>query len=245
MIKTWRFRVARLGLAAATLFGAYAALLCTPQPFFAYSVRADNIILYSDRPLPDEATRKVLLSSLQRLAKCPLYAAHPAASVFICNSRWREALFFSKHYGVGGVSPYPFTTNVFLREASFEDNRLISPRGVAVVPPRTLDYFIAHELTHELTGRLVGPWAFYRMPQWVREGYADYVGKGETFRYDEVRQALLAGAPEMDFRRSGLYWRFNLLVSYLLDRQNWPVERLLRGPWPDQAGVEAEIRSGR
>jgi hypothetical protein len=237
--------VARLGLAAVVLFGAYSALLCAPQPFFAYSVRAGNITVYSDRSLPDGATQNVLRSSLERLAKCPLYAAHPAASVFICNSRWREALFFNKHYGVGGVSPYPFTTNVFLREAAFVENRLISRRGVAVAPPRTLDYFIAHELTHELTGRMVGPWRFYLMPQWIREGYADYIGKGDSFRYEEARQAFLAGVPEMDFQRSGLYWRFNLLVSYLLDHQDWPTERLLSGPWPDQARVEAEIRAGR
>lgn len=245
MKKSWRSSVGRAALVAVALFGGYVALLCVPQPFFAHSVHAENIILYSDRPLPNEATRKVLRSSLERLEKCPLYAVHPSASVFICNSPWREALFFNKHYGVGGVSPYPFTTNVFLREASFEGNRLISPRGSPVAPPRTLDYYIAHELTHELTGRTVGPLRFYRMPQWIREGYADYVGRGDTFRYEEARQAFLSGAPEMDFRRSGLYRRFNLLVAYLLDHQNWLVERLLRGPWPDQSRIEAEIRAGR
>ena len=245
MIRRWRSRLARLALAAVVLFGGYAALLSVPQPFFAHSVRAEDITLYSDRPLTEAATRKVLLSSLGKLTKSPLYAAHRGARVFICNERWREALFFNKHYGVGGVSPYPFTTNVFLREASFADNRLISHRGFPVPPPRTLDYYIAHELTHELTGRTVGPLRFYRMPQWIREGYADYVGKGDTFQYEEARQAFLSGVPEMDFARSGLYWRFQLLVSHLLDHQHWAVERLLDGPWPDQAAVEAEIRAGR
>jgi hypothetical protein len=245
MRRRWTSRLARLALAALVLFGGYAALLNVPQPFFAHSVRAENITLYSDHPLPEEATRKVLLSAMGKLTKTPLYAARPAASVFVCNERWREALFFNKHYGVGGVSPYPFTTNVFLREASFADNRLISQRRVPVPPPRTLDYYIAHELTHELTGRMVGPWRFYRMPQWIREGYADYVGKGDGFHYEEARRAFLSGVPEMDFARSGLYWRFQLLVSYLLDHQHWAVERLLREPWPDQAAVEAEIRAGR
>ena len=50
---------------------------------------------------------------------------------------------------------------------------------------------------------------------------------------------------EKGFQRSGLSWRFNLLVPYLLDHQAWPVERLLREPWPDQARVEAEFRAGR
>jgi hypothetical protein len=54
---------------------------------------------------------------------------------------------------------------VFLREAAFAENRLISRRGIAVARSRTLDYFIAHELTHKLSGRLVGPWRFFLMPR--------------------------------------------------------------------------------
>jgi hypothetical protein len=106
----------------------------------------------------------------------------------------------------------------------------MSPSGKPVPGTRTLDYFIAHEITHELTGRTVGAWRFYRMPQWIREGYADYVGKGAAFDYAEARRAFLAGVPEMDWKRSGLYWRFNLLVAYLLDRKHWTVDRLLREP---------------
>lgn len=201
-------------------------------------------MVYSDRQLPEDAARNVLRLSLNKLAKCPLYAAHPEARVYICNSRWREALFFNKHYGVGGVSPYPLTTNVFLRGAAFEDNRLIAPSGKPVPGDRSLDYFIAHEVTHELTGRLVGPLGFYKMPQWVREGYADYIAKGGNFNYAEERAAFLAGAPEMDFQRSGLYWRFHLLVAYLLDHKHWSVDRLLREPWPAQSEVESAIRTG-
>jgi len=80
------------------------------------------------------------------------------------------------------------------------------------------------------------------MPQWIREGYADYVGKGSDFNYAEACAAFLSGAPEMDFERSGLYRRFHLLVAYLLDRKHWTVDRLLREPWPSQAEVESAIR---
>src|SRR5262249_7721998 len=114
-----------------------------------------------------------------------------------------------------------------------EDNRLISQSGLPVAGARTLDYYVAHEVTHELTGRLIGPWRFYRLPQWLREGYADYVGKSAAFNYVEARQAFLDGAPEMDFQRSGLYVRFNPLVAYLLDHRHWTVDRLLGEPWPD------------
>ena len=242
MVSKWGARLARVALAGIGLFAGYSLMLCVPQPFFAHSVRAGGIVVYSDRPLAEGAARNVLQLALGKLAKCPLYAMHPDASVYVCNSRWREALFFNKHYGVGGVSPYPLTTNVFLRGAAFEDNRLISRSGIPVPGDRTLDYYVAHELTHELTGRLVGPLGFYKMPQWVREGYADYVGKG-NFNYAEARQAFLTGALEMDFQGSGLYSRFHLLVAYLLDHQHWSVDRLLHEPWPDQVEVESAIRA--
>jgi hypothetical protein len=107
-----------------------------------------------------------------------------------------------------------------------------------------LDYFIAHEITHQLTGHQMGPLRYFRLPQWVREGYADYVGKGGSFNYEEARRAYPAGVPEMDWKKSGRYWRFNLEVAYLLDRRRWPVSQLLREPPPEQA-VDAAISSPR
>jgi len=243
MIRTWTARLARVMFAGVALFAGYALLVCAPQPFFSHSVSANHLVLYSDRPLPEAAAGNVLRLAHEKLAACPLYAAHPDANVFLCNSRWRQLLFFNKYYGVAGVSLYPLTHNVFLRDAAIEDNRLISPRGTPVAGVRTLDYFVVHEVTHELTGRAVGPLRFYQMPQWIREGYADYVGKGAAFDYGEARRAFLADAPEMDWKRSGLYWRFHLRVAYLLDHRHWTVDRLLQGPWPDPLQVESEIRA--
>src|SRR5215471_8164362 len=156
MAARWKTRLARTSLAAVALVVAYAALLCVPQPFFAYSVRAGGLVLYSDRPLPADAARDVLRRTLDKVESCPYYATYPNARIFLCNSRWRQVLFFNKAYGVAGVMHLPFSGNVFLRDAAVADNRLISPRGVPVEGDRTLDYFIAHELTHVLTGRGMG-----------------------------------------------------------------------------------------
>jgi hypothetical protein len=231
----------RIAAGSVTLFAAYSALLCFPEPLFSFSVRADSLVLHSDRAIPEAARRNVLELAETKLKRSPLYSQKEVIDVFICNSRWRQMIFFNKDYGAGGVVQYEISPNVFLRDASMENNRLISPRGVPVAGDRTLDYFIAHEVTHQLTGRALGRWRFYRLPQWVREGYADYVGKGPSFDYDRARQAFLEGAPEMDWQTSGLYSRFHLLVAYLLDRRGWSVDRLLRDP-PTQENVEGEIR---
>jgi len=228
-------------LSAVALCAAYAALLCAPGAFFVHTVRAENLVLSSDRPFPEAAGRHVLDLAQAKISRSPLYSTNTEYHVFVCNARWRQRLFFNKDYGAGGVAPYPITSNVFLRDAHIQDDRLISPRDMPVMGDRPLDYFIAHEICHQMTGSAIGPIRYLRLPQWVREGYADYVGKGSAFHYDDARRAFLAGAPEMDYRRSGLYWRFHMLVAYLLDRQGWSVERLLASP-PPQDDVEDAIK---
>jgi hypothetical protein len=234
--------ILRIAAASAMLFGAYAALLNLPYPFFSYSVRAGSLILHSDQPISAAPAKHVLEMADAKLKTSPLYLPQSDHDIFICNARWRQMLFFNKHYGAGGVAPYPLTGHVFLRDASIPDNRLISPGGSPVAGDRTLDSFIAHEVAHQLTGRAIGPLRFYLLPQWAREGYADYVGKGASFDYNQSRRAFLAGAAEMDFKRSGLYSRFHLLAACLLDHQHWTVLRLLQHP-PSQAAAEAAVRN--
>jgi hypothetical protein len=232
----------KLTAAALGLFAFYWALLCFPQPFFRSSVSANNLALYSDQPFSPEEGKKVLETVEAKLAASPLYSAEQHHSAFICNARWRQRLFFNRNYGVGGVNQYPLTSNVFLRDAAIEENRLIAPSGNQVPGDRTLDYFITHEITHTLTVQAVGWFDYYNLPEWVREGYADYVAKGDAFNYDEARRAFLAGTPEMDRWKSGLYIRYHLLVAHLLDKQHWSVQKLLEN-YPEQKAVEDAVRT--
>ena len=232
----------KIGVAAVTVVGVYWLLMCFPQPFYRSSVNANNLRLYSDRHFDPDAGKEVLDLVEAKLSASPLYSATQSHSVFISNARWRQRLFFTYQYGVAGVNYFPLTTNVFMRDAIVEENCLIGPRGNRVPGDRTLDYFIAHEIAHTLTGQAVGGLAYHRLPQWVREGYADYVGKGAAFNYEEAKRAFLAGVPEMDWEKSGLYWRYHLLVAHLLDRQHWSVQRLLEEPI-EQRVVEDAIRA--
>ncbi len=241
-LKNWQRVLLKIALGCFVAFVLLWGLLSFPQAFFHTSARANNLALYSDQPFASERGKQVMEKAVAKLSTSPLYSAQQGHAVFICNARWRQRLFFTYVYGVGGVNYYPFTTNVFLRDSIIEENCLIGPSGQRVPGERTLDYFIAHEITHTLTGQAVGGVAYHRLPQWVREGYADYVGKGAAFNYDEARRALLAGDPKMDYAKSGLYWRFNLLVAHLLDKQHWSVQRLLT-EYPEQAAVEAMVRA--
>jgi hypothetical protein len=232
----------KIGVAVAAIVALLGLLLSVPQPFFQSSVNAKNLTLYSDQTFTPESGQRVLELAEAKLATSPLYFAEQKHLVFICNARWRQRLFFTYVYGVGGVNYYPLTTNVFLRDSIIEENCLIGPNGNRVTGERTLDYFIAHEITHSLTGQAVGAIAYHRLPQWKREGYADYIGKGTAFHYDEARRAFLANDPKMNYATSGLYWRFHLLVAHLLDKQRWSVPQMLTETI-EQSTVEEMIRA--
>jgi len=240
MKRAWRkIRVAAVVLGGTFLL--YFALLCYPQSFFAQSIEHQNLKLYSDQPFDPEAGAQVLALAYQKLSASPLFSAKDHYSIFVCHARWRQRLFFNHVYGVGGVNFYPLTDNVFIRDSIIEENKLIGPSGQIVASDRPLDYFIAHEITHSLTGKAIGPLRYHRLSEWVREGYADYVGKGEAFKYEKTWHAFLADAPEMDRWRSGLYLRYHLLVAYLLDKKHWSLSQVLADEIGQKA-VEDELR---
>ena len=116
---------------------------------------------------------------------------------------------------------------------------MLTRAGKPVPGNRPLDYFVVHELTHAMTGRYVGAIEYHRLPVWVREGYADYVGKGGDFDYEQARLAFIAGTRELDPVRSGLYLRYHLLVAHYLDKEHWPIERLLAARLSQQQAEEA------
>jgi len=216
-------------------------LLNVPYPLFSTSVSANNLTLYSDRTFDSAAGQHILELAAAKLAQSPLYSTGQKHQVFICNAAWRQRLFFLHRYGVGGVNYYPFTTNIFMRNSIVDENALIGPSGNRATGERTLDFFIAHEITHTLTGQAMGTRAFMLLPEWKREGYADYVARKSVFNYDEAKRAFLAGDPRMDPVKSGLYLRYNLLVAYLLDKKHWRVQQILTMPI-EQTSVEEMIR---
>ncbi|MBK8315203.1 MAG: hypothetical protein IPL01_14815 [Acidobacteria bacterium] len=139
----------------AIIFLAYLLLLCFPQPFFKDSIRYRNLTLYSDRPFDMESGLRLLAMAQDKLGDSPFYLPSEEHTIFICNERWRQILFFNRNYRVGGVNYFPLTRNVFLRDSIIEENRLRGPGGKLVDGDRTLDYFIAHEIAHTLTGEAV------------------------------------------------------------------------------------------
>ncbi|MBV9903651.1 MAG: hypothetical protein JO346_03620 [Alphaproteobacteria bacterium] len=236
-----------LGVAAlvpVALAGMLGTVLANPEPFFAYHAERGRLALYSDRPF-DVAKGQAILAAVEaRLKTSPLYT-DDANAIFVSNSDWRQRLFMNQAYGAGGVNFFPLTRNVFLRNANIDQDQLIRPNGTPAEVPRTLTYYAAHEIGHSLTGARLGVTHLWnwRLPQWVREGYADYVGLGGDVDVATLYARYRAHDSKFDFKKTGQYTLFRLLTAYFIQREHWSVDRLLTSGMSEQDAV-ARMNAG-
>jgi hypothetical protein len=236
-LRRWGKLVARLAVGLLSLGAGWLALTIHPEPLFAYSLRRDNVTLYARRPFPPQA-KSILADAVQRIERSPLYDPAREQHAFLCNSEALYSFLVPHTHGSGKTNPFG---NVFLRGADVAFDRVRDRQGQPKQPPRTLAYFIAHELTHALSIDRFGL-GFQRLSPFQKEGYADYVAREQPVSLRAGRDALNRGALEMDPTRSGLYDRYRLLVAYELQRRGLSVEQLL-GQRLEQRDVEAELRA--
>ncbi|MFT3710868.1 MAG: hypothetical protein QM817_24855 [Archangium sp.] len=217
-----RSRWALLGLVIG--FTSYGAVHLHPQPLFANELTVGTIVLHSREPLPANAV--ALLEGVEaRLKTSPLYRADVQHHVFLCDTPALYAFFNPHHPDTGGETYFWLGNHVFLRPVDVEADRLISPLGNPLPPPRTLTYFLAHELTHAMTFDAVGLWTYLSLQRWQLDGYADFVALPDFDAADAERR-LLEGDEQLVPEKSGLYQLYNLQVHRALDR-GVSVEQLL------------------
>lgn len=219
---------------------AYTMLLIVPGPLFAHARAGTFVTVHADEAIPASAD-SVLRETEALVRRSPIFVPHVQHHIFVCQHLWRWNLLSNIRRNGGALAMAPIGRAVFTRPAHFERNRLVGRSGHETPNERTLSYFFAHEITHTLTADYLGARAFRALPAWVREGYADYVGRGAGFDYEATRKRFLARDPALDPHTSGLYLRYVLLVAHLLDREGWSVERLLHAP-PAREAVKASVR---
>ncbi|MCC2971393.1 hypothetical protein [Massilia sp. IC2-476] len=228
-------------LAVASLY----LLVCVfPKPVFAYRSVYQNYQVWSDQPIPGEIT-EVLDDVTRRLRTSSLHDREVPVEIFFCNEPWRLWLYGRAfHSRMGGATDVWLTRQVFIRASDIPANRILppGPRPIADAAQRSLSYYIAHEITHADVSRAFGRTVMLRYPQWLLEGYADYVGKGGDFDFDENRSLFSINAWELDHGRSGLYREFHLKVAYLLDKKGWTLQQVFANP-PEEHELEERLRA--
>ncbi len=202
-----------------------AMVFARPEPFFAFSRTVQAITIYDTQPIPQSADR-ILSEIAEILAAGPF--EYEQLELFVARDGWRHDLFFWLGPKAGGIVYYPLTYNHgFLSGADYRSGLL--RKGERLInPPRTLVYYGVHELTHVLTGQHIGAFRFHAMPDWVREGLADYVALGQPQDYVGL-DAQLGNQPiSVDVMDShGAYPRYRMLVAWFLTQEGWSLDALL------------------
>lgn len=200
----------------------YLLTLFFPQPFFKNKISVGNISIYSDEELPLEEVTNILKSVQSKIERSTIYKSNTKHRVFIANNPTLWKYFSNINYKVGGLNYVIFNHNIFLRRVDIKENRLYGPSGNKVGGNRTLDYFIAHELTHTLEFESM---IWYKYPintNWILEGYAEYIAHGPETYEDALNQYL--NVPETTSAK--YYTRARTMITYILEKQNTKVEDL-------------------
>ena len=222
-----------------SLAAAYVLLLCFPQVLFAHQVSYKNFTIYSRQPL-DQSVYVMLDKVEARLATSAVNNTQVKPKIFLTNSQ-RLYSFFSLYldansFGKGfGVLP---TNNVFINEADVARDLVF--RKAAAFNQRSLSEVVAHEVTHLLVREKFGYVKNVTMPAWKREGYAEYVSGGTTLDYASGAKMWKAN-PQND--RGYQYFKYYLLVKYLLDHEKLTVDQLFNQDF-DRSALEAKVLSG-
>ena len=226
--------VAALGISSAL----YLATLLRPEALFSSTRGGASIKVHSDAPVSESATAVIALAE-SRIRRSPLFDAARTYPVYVCNARWRWN-YFSFFDGRSRGFQTPLGRAAFIRAADWGRNQLAGPDGRD--GPRPLDVYIAHEITHMMVADHIGLIAERRLRAWLREGYAEYVARHDTFDYAAARTAWMAGDESVTARDR--YFGHLLLVTHLLDREGQNLSSLLNAP-PDPREVEARMRADR
>jgi len=220
--------------AIVVLFLIYAGLHAFPQVLFAHSVSAEGITIYSRDPLPRETTQRVAeIAGL--VARSELAVPGRQEKIFLCNSPWVFRLFCPRSTGAFGAA-ISVTDHVFVAQADLASN--VARRSAPSYNTRAFSPLVAHEITHGLIRKRLGLIRAYRLPDWVDEGFCEYVAGEGSFPDDEGLRQLAAGErhPSSAFR----YFLYRQMVTYLIDRRGLSFQQVVDRAH-EASAVEAEL----
>jgi hypothetical protein len=224
------------GRAIVILLLLYAGLQIRPQILFAHSVTAQGITIYSRAPLPPETTDRIAeIATL--VARSELAVPGRQEKIFICNSPWTFRLFCPRTTGAFGASIF-FTDHVFIFDADLSAN--LARRNAPEYNTRAFSPLVAHEITHGLIRHRLGTIQSFRLPDWINEGYCEYIAGEGSFPNEEGLRLLTTGQTHASsaFR----YFLYRQLVTHLIDRRNLTFDEIVT-QCHDTRTLEADLIS--
>lgn len=211
----------------------YLAVLFFPQPLFAYNVTEKGVTVYSRAPLPPETTARID-EALALVARSELSVPGRPERIFVCDNPWLFRLFAPVSPRAFGIS-WPISDNIFIAQSDLAQNETRS--AAEKYNRRSFSSVAAHEIMHGLIRHRLGLLRGIRLPNWVAEGYCDYVARESSFPEDRGLQMLRDGKeePSDSFR----YFAYRQMVRRLIDDRHYSFDQLAARA-SDAAAVKAE-----
>ena len=122
--------------------------------------------VYSTEPILPVLEQRIARAD-RLLAQSPLYEPGFRRTIVLTDGGWRWRLMALGHSDTVALRR-PFSSVLLFNRSDVAADLMLTGK-------RSLSGTIAHESVHVLTARRFGELRLARMPQWKREGYADYV----------------------------------------------------------------------
>ncbi len=201
-----------------------------PEPWFSHRFTHNSITVYSDQMLEEETVSEILTLVQSKISQSELYNFDQRYKVYLCHSPRLFRLFNPFHIYAIGVNTSLLNGKTFIRTPLISQNQILDSNREIVPYPKTLANTIAHEITHKMVVDAVGRRAFHNLERWIIEGYAEYIGIGET-GYIDI--STLVNKETDDMRLIEKYQAYHIVMENMLDQKNLTIEDILTQniPW--------------
>lgn len=203
-----------LGFVLAALVVSLTILYAPAALAFPHYAEIGTTKVYSTEPILPVLKQRIARAD-RLLAQSPLYEPGLSRTIVLTDGGWRSHV-MAVGYSDAIALRRPFSTTLLFNRSDVAADRVRNKS-------RSLSGTIAHESVHILTARRFGELRLARMPQWKREGYADYVAQETSIDPDD-EQKIRARWPDAPVLK---YYEGRLRVAKALDDEGQTVEQLL------------------
>lgn len=203
-----------LGFALAILIVSVTTLYAPAALAFPHYAEIGTTKVYSTEPILPVLEERIARAD-RLLSRSPLYEPGLRRTLVLTDGGWRWRV-MAVGYSNAVALRRPFSSLLVFDRSDVAADRVRNKS-------RSLSGTIAHESVHILTARRFGELRLARMPQWKREGYADYVAQ-ETSIDPGDEQKIRARWPDAPVLR---YFEGRRRVAKALDDEGQTVEQLL------------------
>ena len=207
------------GVVLAALIVSITTLYAPSALAFPHYAEIGATKVYSTEPILPVLEQRIARAD-RLLAQSPLYEPGLRRTLVLTDGGWRWRL-MALGYSNTIALRRPFSSILLFNRSDAVADRVRSASPIGSV--RSLSGTIAHESVHILTARRFGELRLARMPQWKREGYADYVAQETSIDPDD-EQKIRARWPDAPVLK---YYDGRRRVAKALDDEGQTVEQLL------------------